>query len=153
MTLIIALFMHVWGRVALEVSSEPNILGMSANIIIIFLGYTYLKKIFRNKTFQDCRSKVIVTGLPGDLDTQMDLALSILKNIKMKQKQLELERLCSEDTPPTHDYPYYWPVHIGSQVKTRQSQSYKFEEFAITSNFWKKKLYMRHTFLSCLIRC
>ena len=33
-----------------------------------------------------------------------------------------------------HDYPYYWPVHIGSQVKTRHSQSYKFKEFAKTSN-------------------
>ena len=35
--------------------------------------------------------------------------------------------------PLPHDYPYYWPVYIGSQVKTRQSQSYKFKEFAKTS--------------------
>ena len=32
--------------------------------------------------------------------------------------------------PPPHDYPYYWSVHIGSQIKTIQSQSYKFNEFA-----------------------
>ena len=46
--------------------------------------------------------------------------------------------------PPPHDYPHYWPVHIGSQVETRQSQSYKFKEFAKTSNFLilKKKNYM-----------
>ena len=42
--------------------------------------------------------------------------------------------------PPPYDYPYYWPVHIGSQVKTRQSQSYKFKEFAKTS----KSLHMTH---------
>ena len=35
---------------------------------------------------------------------------------------------------PPHDYPYYWPVHIRSQVKPRQS--YKFKEFAKTSKFW-----------------
>ena len=35
--------------------------------------------------------------------------------------------------PLPHDYPYYWPVHIG--FKTRQSQSYKSKEFAKTSNF------------------
>ena len=38
--------------------------------------------------------------------------------------------------PPPLDYPpYYPPVHIGSQVKTRQSQRYTFREFAKTSNF------------------
>ena len=31
----------------------------------------------------------------------------------------QLERLRSEDTPRPHDYPYYWPPHIGSQVRTR----------------------------------
>ena len=36
---------------------------------------------------------------------------------------------------PPHDYPYCWPAHIGFQSKTRQSQSYKFKEFAKTSNF------------------
>ena len=32
----------------------------------------------------------------------------------------QLEHLRSEDTfPPTpHDYPYYWPVHIGSQAQS-----------------------------------
>ena len=36
---------------------------------------------------------------------------------------------------PPRDYPHYWPVHIGPQVKTRPSQKYKFKEFAQTSNF------------------
>ena len=35
--------------------------------------------------------------------------------------------------PPPHDYPYYWSVNIGSPIKTTQSQSYKFKEFAKTS--------------------
>ena len=38
-----------------------------------------------------------------------------------------------------HDYPYYWPVHIESQVKTRQSQSYKFKEFSKTSKLKTSK--------------
>ena len=53
------------------------------------------------------------------------------------EKELEqLERLLSEDTPAASWLPI--PLsHIGSQVKRRQSQSYKFKEFA----------------KSCLIRC
>ena len=50
--------------------------------------------------------------------------------------------------PPTHDYSYYWAVHFGSQVKRRQSQSYKFKEFAKTYNFLflkkKKTLHATH---------
>ena len=62
--------------------------------------------------------------------------------------QLEqLERLHSE-IPPTAPWLPILVVHIRSQVKNRQSQSYKFEK-----NCQKFKLYMRHTFWSCLIRC
>ena len=46
---------------------------------------------------------------------------------------------------PPHDYPYYWAVHFGSQVKTRQS--YKFKEFVKTLNFLilkKKTLHATH---------
>ena len=44
--------------------------------------------------------------------------------------------------------------HIGSQIKRRQCQSYKFKKFAKITifEFWNK-LYTRHTFWSCLIRC
>ena len=52
---------------------------------------------------------------------------------------------------PPHDYPYLWFI-IGSQVKTRQSQSYKFKEFAKTSFFFVlKNPYMRHIFWTCSI--
>ena len=34
---------------------------------------------------------------------------------------------------PPHDYPYYLPFHIGSQVKTRRSQNCKFKKIAKTS--------------------
>ena len=52
---------------------------------------------------------------------------------------LQLERLCSMDTPPPPPPPpkSWLPIrlsHIGSQVKKRQSQSYKFKEFAKISN-------------------
>ena len=49
--------------------------------------------------------------------------------------------------PPSHDYPYYWPVHIGSQVKRRQSQSYIFEWFTETSislTLKNKRLHTTH---------
>ena len=52
---------------------------------------------------------------------------------------------------PPHDYPYYWPVHIGSQVKTRQSQRYKFKEFAKTSKFWILKQTLHVTYLQKLL--
>ena len=52
--------------------------------------------------------------------------------------------------PPPHDYPYYWVI-VDPQVKRRQSQSYKVKEFAKIS--FCNKLYKRHTFWSCLIRC
>ena len=56
--------------------------------------------------------------------------------IKLKWLKLEqLERLRSEDIPTASWLPI--PLsHIGSQVKRRQSQSYKFKEFAKISNFW-----------------
>ena len=41
-------------------------------------------------------------------------------------------------------------IHIGSQVKTRWSQSYQFKQFAKISNFWKT--FTRDTLWSCLIR-
>ena len=45
-------------------------------------------------------------------------------------------------------------IHIGSQVETRQSQSYKFQRFATNWNFRiLQKLYIHDTFWSCLIRC
>ena len=65
----------------------------------------------------------------------------------------QLERLRSEDTPPPPAWLLPIPLsHIGSQVKRRQSQSYKFKEFAKISNFLILKQ-TRHTFWSCLIRC
>ena len=47
--------------------------------------------------------------------------------------------------PPPHGYQYYCPAHIRSPVKTRQSESYKFKEFAKTSNYWiLKTLHTTH---------
>ena len=45
----------------------------------------------------------------------------------------------SEDTPAAPRLPILW-IYIVFQVKKRQSQSYKFKEFAKTSiwEFWKK---------------
>ena len=38
----------------------------------------------------------------------------------MGSKLEQLECLCSEDTMITHDYPYYWAVHIGSHAHTTE---------------------------------
>ena len=46
----------------------------------------------------------------------------------------QLERLHSEDTPAASWLPILLS-HIGSRVKRRQSQSYKFKEFAKISTF------------------
>ena len=51
-----------------------------------------------------------------------------------QKKPEQLERLCSEDTPATPWLPILL-IHIGSQVKTGQSKSYQFKEFAKSSNF------------------
>ena len=47
-------------------------------------------------------------------------------------KLLELEQLerLHSDIPPAAPWLPILLIHIGSQVKTRQSQSYKFETFA-----------------------
>ena len=53
-----------------EVGSGSKLQGQChANIIIVFLGYTCQKTISINYTFRDCRSKVNITGLLGDLGT------------------------------------------------------------------------------------
>ena len=48
---------------------KGNISSINANIIIVFLSYTCQKTISMNNTFRDCRSKVNITGLLGDLGT------------------------------------------------------------------------------------
>ena len=43
--------------------------------------------------------------------------IHVLDRFTIYSRWLEqLERLCSDDNP--HDYPYYWPVHIGSEAHT-----------------------------------
>ena len=57
----------------------------------------------------------------------------------------QLECLCSEDTPAASWLPILLS-HIGSQVKRRHSQSYKFKEFAKILNFrmLKQTLHVTH---------
>ena len=102
----------------------------------------------------------------GNKSLQDSLHLIILgKEISYFGNKLEQpECLHSEDTPHclmiTHTIESYWFTsqatsllsHIGSQIKRRQSQSYKFQEFANFSNYWILHC-ARHTFWSCLIRC
>ena len=65
--------------------------------------------------------------------------------------QLEqLECLRSEDTPAASWLPILLS-HIGSQVKIRQSQSYKFKEFQKISNFWILKQTLHVTYLVKLL--
>ena len=46
---------------------KGNVSLINANIIIVFLGYTCQKTISMNNTFRDCKSKVNITSLLGDL--------------------------------------------------------------------------------------
>ena len=70
----------------------------------------------------------------------------VRERLRLTQIKLEqLERLRSEDTPAASWLPI--PLsHIGSQVKRRQSQSYKFKKIAKISNFWilKRALHATH---------
>ena len=59
----------------------PNILRMNANIVIIFLGYTWPQKTLRNQTVRDRRLKVKITGLLGDLDIKTTVASSLFKRL------------------------------------------------------------------------
>ena len=72
---------------------------------------------------------------------------------KIFWKLEQLECLHSDNTPTTPWLPILL-IHIRSQVKTRQSQSYKFEKFAENSNFEiLQKTFTWHFFWSCLKRC
>ena len=46
-----------------------GIFNFRYSFIIVFLGYTCQKTISMNNTFRDCKSKVSITGLLGDLGT------------------------------------------------------------------------------------
>ena len=67
--LTVSLYIHVYERLAPGANCTGNVWSINANIVIVFLGYTYQKTISMNYTFRDCRSKVNITGLPGDLGT------------------------------------------------------------------------------------
>ena len=64
-----SLYIHVKERLAPGANCKGNVSSINANIIIVFLGYTCQKMISMNYTFRDCRSKVNITGLLGDLGT------------------------------------------------------------------------------------
>ena len=54
---------------------------------------------------------------------QFTLMWAILFRVWITRSQLKLqklERLCASCgcPPPPHDYPYYWPVHVGFQART-----------------------------------
>ena len=65
----VSLYIHVYDRLAPGANCRGNVLSINANIIIVFLGYTCQKTISMNNTFRDCKSKVNITGLLGDLGT------------------------------------------------------------------------------------
>ena len=62
----VSLYIHVKERLASGANCKGNVSSINANIIIVFLGYTCQKMKY---TFRDCRSKVNITGLLGDLGT------------------------------------------------------------------------------------
>ena len=65
----VSLYTHVKERLAPGANCKGNVSSINVNIIIVFLGYTCQKMISMNYTFRDCRSKVNITGLLGDLGT------------------------------------------------------------------------------------
>ena len=65
----VSLYIHVYERLAPGAICKGNVSSINVDIIIVFLGYTCQKTISMNYTFRDCRSKVNITGLLGDLGT------------------------------------------------------------------------------------
>ena len=65
----VSLYIHVKERLAPGANCKGNVSSINAKIMIVFLGYTCQKMISMNYTFRDCRSKVNITGLLGDLGT------------------------------------------------------------------------------------
>ena len=63
----------------------------------------------------------------------------------------QLEHLCSEISPPPPRLPILL-IHIRSQVKPRQSQSYKFKKIAKNSNFKILQVTLHATHLLKLLR-
>ena len=61
--------------------------------------------------------------------------MALLGHNELKPLKIQLEQLVLR-IPPAASWLPILLKHIGSQVKTRQSQSYKFKEFAKISNFW-----------------
>ena len=53
-TLNIAIYAHLYDRVVQKSWFKGNMLRINVNKEIIFLGYTWLKKISRNEAFQHC---------------------------------------------------------------------------------------------------
>ena len=86
--------------------------------------------------------------------TTKTAALQYLSSMRLVTYHIQLERLRSE-IPPAASWLSILVIHIRSQVKRIQSQSYKFlKKLSMIQlfKFWKK-LYTRHTFWRCLIRC
>ena len=65
----VSLYIHVQERLAPGANCKGNVSSINANTVFVFLGYTCQKTISMNYTFRDCRSKVNITGLLGDLGT------------------------------------------------------------------------------------
>ena len=85
---------------------KGNVSSINANIIIVFLGYTCQKTISMNNTFRDCRSKVNITGLLGDLGTnnqhcklsQIQLFFEIVTASIMSRCDFENYQISAQDT-------------------------------------------------------
>ena len=65
----VSFYIHVKERMAPGVSCKGYVSSIKANIATVFLGYTCQKSISMNNTSRDCRPKVNITGLLGDLGT------------------------------------------------------------------------------------
>ena len=61
----IFMFRRAW----LRASCKRNVSPINVNITIVFLAYTCQKTISMDNVFRDCKSKVNITDLLGDLGT------------------------------------------------------------------------------------
>ena len=62
-------YIHVEEMLASGANCKGNVLSINADIIIVFPGNTCQNTISMNNILRDCRSKVNITSLLGDLGT------------------------------------------------------------------------------------
>ena len=125
-------YIHVQERLAPGARCKGRISSINANIVIVFLGFTCLKKISIDKTFQDDTLQWRHNGRDSVSNHQpYDCLLNCLFRRRWKKtSKLRVTCLCAGNSPGTGKFPAQmasnaenvsiWWRHLGS-IKMKQN--------------------------------